>query len=67
MPPRRSHRPVVRLTTSTRLTARAEHDRCARALADTVGRWLVLPTSTNVRRMQDALREFTNARKVLDG
>ena len=54
------------MSTSERLTARAEHDRCARALADAVAVHLVSPTTGNADSMHSALQSFTDARKVLD-
>lgn len=55
------------LSPSSRLTARAEHDRCARTLADAAAAVLVSPTQANFEQVQDALTAYTDARKVLDG
>jgi hypothetical protein len=48
--------------TSARMTARADHDRCAKALADAVARHLVAPTTGNADLMHEALKAFTEAR-----
>lgn len=54
------------MTVSTMLTARAEYRRCADALADAAAAHLVAPSPANAYRMQEALRAYTEARKVLD-
>ena len=54
------------MSVSQRLNARAEFERCARALADAVAAHLVTPTTGCAEVMHAALHEFTDARKVLD-
>lgn len=57
----------MRPSVSRRLTGRAEHDRCAKSLADTVAAVLVSPTKGNLEALHEALQRFTRARKSLDG
>lgn len=52
---------------SARLTARHEHDRCARALAAAVASYLVSPSIGRSVAMHEALVAYTEARTVLDG
>lgn len=53
------------LATSARLTARAEHDRCARALADAVREHRRIATTSHAEAMYAALDAFDEARRLV--